>query len=735
MMKNRRSIRSFLLLCFLSLSAPSVVWAQVVREKPGIDGSSSFAVVIDANSLWNCRAEVEAYKQVLEGEGLPTYIVSAQWQSPEAVREAIIDLYRNAALEGVVFIGDVPIAMITKAQHLTSAFKMDERKYALFDVSVPSDRFYDDFDLSFIPVRDSSDHPYYYYTLAPDSEQYIECDIYSGRIKPQTSNGDPYEQIRHFLRKAVARHNEQNRFDTFVSFTGDGSYSNSLTAWVSEKGLLNEQFGDTFTRRNSAKFLRHSMEPFMKTAVIKELRRDDLDMMTFHEHGVAERQYLTGTPSTDDPQINMEVLQMYLRSLVRRNKDADDPYERAAGFAAKWGVDSTWYIGAFDPETMRRDSLFNLRTGIILEDVDAINPNARFVIFDACYNGDFREGDYIAGKYIFADGKCVSTFANSVNVLQDKSAFDLLGLLGGGMRIGAWAKNVNILESHITGDPTFRFTPSSDFGADINRMTLEKDPAFWLAKLSDPHPDIVNLAAIRLFEAGHNGISDILFGLFDGSPYAVVRYNALALLERLNDANFKKALMKATGDDFEFIRRIAVTRMGRTGDNDYIPCLIDAFINDYYSARVVFNVSRSLLCFDRGAVTDAIEARYRQLEGKNVNADKYRAALLKILERDPAAELVESLDDRDSKWRTSMIAFLKNEPRNQAADRLIEFICDGSEDELHRTLMVESLGWFRLSIHNPRIVAACKGLLDDPATPDAMRPELIRTISKLQSPK
>ena len=41
------------------------------------------------------------------------------------------------------------------------------------------------------------------------------------------------------------------------------------------------------------------------------------------------------------------------------------------------------------------------------------------VIFDACYNGYFREKDYIAGRYIMSEGKCVTTFANSVNVLQD----------------------------------------------------------------------------------------------------------------------------------------------------------------------------------------------------------------------------------------------------------------------------------------------------------------------------
>lgn len=57
----------------------------------------------------------------------------------------------------------------------------------------------------------------------------------------------------------------------------------------------------------------------------------------------------------------------------------------------------------------------------------------------------------------FSDGKTLVTLGNSVNVLQDKSSGDMLGLLGLGFRVGEWARMTNILESHIIGDPTFRF--------------------------------------------------------------------------------------------------------------------------------------------------------------------------------------------------------------------------------------------------------------------------------------
>lgn len=74
-----------------------------------------------------------------------------------------------------------------------------------------------------------------------------------------------------------------------------------------------------------------------------------------------------------------------------------------------YGLDTTWIAGYDDPKVIVEDSLLDLRTGIILSEVTEFKPNSRMVIFDACYNGDFREKDYIAGRYIMSEGKCVTT--------------------------------------------------------------------------------------------------------------------------------------------------------------------------------------------------------------------------------------------------------------------------------------------------------------------------------------
>lgn len=74
-------------------------------ENPSIQGSSSFAVITDSRTARECRPQMTAYKQTLEAEGLPVYIVSHDWTTPEQVRDVLRKLYAENALEGCVFIG------------------------------------------------------------------------------------------------------------------------------------------------------------------------------------------------------------------------------------------------------------------------------------------------------------------------------------------------------------------------------------------------------------------------------------------------------------------------------------------------------------------------------------------------------------------------------------------------------------------------------------------------------
>ena len=131
----------------LSLAAMALyvggLFAQQNIIAPQNRVASSFAIFIDDKSYEACKEAVMAYKNLLEEEGLATYLLVAEWQDTEHVKYFLEKYYKEQAMEGAVFIGNIPIAMIRKAQHMTSAFKMDE-KMNMRASSVPSDRFYDD---------------------------------------------------------------------------------------------------------------------------------------------------------------------------------------------------------------------------------------------------------------------------------------------------------------------------------------------------------------------------------------------------------------------------------------------------------------------------------------------------------------------------------------------------------------------------------------------------------------
>jgi hypothetical protein len=695
-------------------------------EQASIKGESSFAIITDSLTMNNCKGELLAYKDILEKEGLPTYIVSANWKSPEQVKEILKELYTTKHLEGTVFVGDIPIAMITKAQFLTSAFKMDERKYPLISVSVPSDRFYDDFDLTFVSIKDSTKGNMFFYELSPESLPYIESDIYSARIVPQASNGDKYEQISLYLKKVVAAHKQTDCFDSFVSYTGHGSYSNSLIAWKSERQIINEQFGDLFNYTNNSKFTRYSMADYMKDDVIKELRRKDLDFMVFHEHGDYPRMYLSGTPDVREPD---EYLKTTLRFWAKKNG-----INYAKEKAEKFGLDSTWYCDFNDPKVIIEDSLTDLKQGIILEEINNISPNVKFVIFDACYNGDFREKDFIAGKFIMSPGECITTFANSVNVLQDKAAFELMGLFKLGLRIGQWAKYNNILESHIIGDPTYYFKASEN-SEDINKIINNNNLDYWIDRVNDNNPEIQNIALIKLFNGNYKNISNLLLDKYIKSKYAIVRYNAMVLLERLNDNNYREVLKRAVYDSFEFIRRIAVTRMGQSGYDEFLPYLVDAYVKDINAARVIFNVSGAIVCFDKDKAAEVVEEYF---SNKNFyNAQNYKKQLLDLINDNPSESSLSTIIDKSAKrgYRISYIQYLRNRPYHQITEDLIKVMMDKTQDELIRTMIAESFAWYELSVKKEIILNACKSLLSNNDCPEQMKEALTSACNRLSSVK
>ncbi|MBQ8672884.1 MAG: HEAT repeat domain-containing protein [Bacteroides sp.] len=719
-----------ILLATLLLSAASLQAQEVIAPAQKV-AKTSFAVITDSETWKQCGNEIKDYTAVLAEEGLPSFIVHHTWQRPEEVKEVIKRLYKKNKLEGVVFIGDIPIAMLRKAQHFTTAFKMDET-IDWHESSVPSDRFYDDLDLEFDYLKQDSLHPEcFYYNLAVHSPQTIKCDIYSGRVKPLKNGTDPYEQVKLFLRKTIAEHKSGNQLDQFFSHTGEGSYSNSLTAWAPEEFTLREQMPGLFDGRGRARFLRYNFLDYPKDDIINMLKRDDLDLTIIHAHGLPHRQYISADPETHDAEAHIERMKyaerQNLRRLERRGKNSEEIQKEIAKLESKYFVDKNWADGWNDPEVRAKDSIYDLKMGILLDDVTAFKPNSRMLIFDACYNGDFREDDYISGRYIFSEGKSCAVFANSVNVLQDKQANEMLGTLALGARIGHWARMTNILESHITGDPTLRFV-SNDPEVDASELCRKFDKKKALAALDSPYADIQNIAMHQLFYLDHKGISDLLRQKFENSPYTVVRYTALSLLEKLSDDNFKQMLIPALTDQNEFIRRYAVRQMSHVGLSEYVPHLVNAYIQDNLSQRVAFNITIYLPVFDKAAVDKAIDEAF----AKTHLVEDKEARRQELLKASAKRESYQEIFDKTSKWRKSYISGMRNTMMHCLMDDLLPILKDNSENEEVRLKLFDALAWFRESYRRDDIMQACQSVMKDKQASQAVKEAAERTYYRLK---
>lgn len=144
------------------------------------------AVVVDVVSYGKARAELDGYVKALEQkQGYKVYVIVDRWQVPDSIRARLMALHtqKHDAIVGAVLVGDIPVPMVRDAQYLTSAFKMDQSRDRR-ESSVPSDRFYDDFNLRFCPLGKDDTLPYYYYSLSAEGAQRLSPDIFSGRIRP-----------------------------------------------------------------------------------------------------------------------------------------------------------------------------------------------------------------------------------------------------------------------------------------------------------------------------------------------------------------------------------------------------------------------------------------------------------------------------------------------------------------------------------------------------------------------
>ncbi len=403
-----------------------------------IKAAKGFAIIIDKKSLDEAKSEVEAYaKSINDVNNMKVYIIVDRWGVPDSIRSCLHSMYKQGKIQGVVFIGDIPIPMIRDAQHLTSAFKMSQ-SLPKEQSSVPSDRYYDDFGLQFRFLEKDSTSTLFYYSLKGGSEQYIHSNLFSGRIRPTDAGGTSrYDKLRRYLRKVVVEKNAHNKLDRIFHFTGSGSIDESRVATMDEKIQYYEHFPwlKSYTGE-TVKYMDYAQEKYIKFTLMDELQSENLDLSVLHHHGDFDTQYL-GKEHKDMP-----------KDYDKKMRDLHIPDFAEYGFS----------------------------------------PNSRIVIFDACFNGAFQNNDCIANEYIFSNGKTVACMGGSVNVIQDKWYDRMLGLLAFGHTIGEVNNQQELLESHIIGDPTFCFAPETGIkeSKTADGMVWKLTQDYWNGKVSSP---------------------------------------------------------------------------------------------------------------------------------------------------------------------------------------------------------------------------------------------------------
>ncbi len=718
---------------FLVLINSVSVYSEVRIIKPKISGTTTFAIFVDSLTFEKTSDAILRYKNSIERDNLPTYVLIKNWKSPDEIKNEIIKLYNSKPkLEGAVFIGDIPIPMIREAQHLTSAFKLDEQRFPWDRSSVPSDRYYDDLDLRFEFIKqDSLRSLNFYYRLLPQSPQKIEREIYTARIKP-SSTFLKYEKIKDYLLKVSKQKVQEEKLDNVLVFTGQGYNSESLISWADESLLLLEHFPDAFKAGGRFKKYFYDMNKTIKKIILSELENPELDIAIFHAHGESDAQLLSSYGKSRNVNENIESIKFYLRSKIRSAKESGRSIEETREYFKKsLGVPDEWFEGAFDEEIIKKDSILVYDFDIHIADVRKINPQAKLIVFDGCFNGAFNLDEYIAGEYIFGSGNTIAGITNSVNVLQDLFVSELIGLLNFGVRVGEWHRYNNYLESHLIGDPTFRFRRPENISSlnslrNPNEKTLHK-------LLNSDNAIFRAFAVLNLFNIRGEKLSDILKEIYlkDTSPN--VRLAALKSLANLRDKNFENILIKSINDPNELIRRFSVKWMGLIGKKEYLSYIVWAAFNDE-SDRVRFNAKSVLELTNSNESMEIIKKEYEKILLEKFKY-KFDTSIFyfKLPDKRRQSEIIEFVmnDTIDLRKRIYEVRTFRKYVYEDVVSYLLAILQDDTKPLELKLAIVEVLGWYTFSPQRFRIIQICE-LVINSKTSERLMEEALKTINRLK---
>ena len=171
----------------------------------------------------------------------------------------------------------------------------------------------------------------------------------------------------------------------------------------------------------------------------------------------------------------------------------------------------------------------------------------------------------------------------------------------------------------------------------------------------------------------------------------------------------------------------------------FISVLIDVYVRDRNAARIVFNISEAIRCFDKQQVEKAIETYFADKNFYHAREEK-QELLDKLIERNelsPGESSTREILDPQGKprWRQARISFLKNRPYHQHVTEYLTLLGDEQVPEILRVRMAEALAWFNLSVRRHEIADAGRKLLARGNCSPELAKEVQRMINRVESKK
>lgn len=530
----------------------------------------------------------------------------------------------------------------------------------------------------------------------------------------------------------MAEKEKQNTLDQLTMARGHGYNSEDPLAWSGEQMALREQLPQIFKPGNTVKFYDFDMRYPMKPLYLNEIQREGLDIMLFHHHGGPTMQYINGYENGSSINLSIENAKIFLRSKVPSYAKKHGREAAIKEYAKQYGVPESWCAEAFDEEKIKSDSIVNRNMDIYTEDIRLMAPNARFVLFDACFNGSFHLDDNIVGSYIFNRGKTIVTMGCTVNTIQDKWPDEFLGLLATGMRIGQFTRFTCFLENHLIGDPTFHFINNSELDIDINQALVlqEGNVAFWKKQLNSPMADMQAMALRQLSMANYSGLVDLLKKSYYESNYFVVRLEALRLLTLNYPTEVADVLQTAMNDSYELIRRYAVEYVEKNSNPKLLPAWIESYLLRGHENRHRFRIFSGIDTFDHDTALNELQkqaAKWSFYDSSYMNElSEYLPRQKKGLERDFA--LIGN-PESTTKQIQSEISRFRNKPITKAIEPLLNIVKNENLEEELRVSAAETLGWYNLHYDKATIIKKLNAF--QTSNPKLMN-EVTKTIHRLE---